>query len=66
VSRWEKANPQYRVDHLERVEAMEKMLTGYPGLFLTGSAYRGVGIPDCIHQASQTAERVLAMLATTC
>jgi oxygen-dependent protoporphyrinogen oxidase len=63
VFRWEKANPQYLVGHLERVETMEKMLTPYPGLFLTGSAYRGVGVPDCIHQGMQTAERVLAMLA---
>lgn len=62
VFRWEKANPQYLVGHLERVEAMEKMLAPYPCLFLTGSAYRGVGVPDCIHQGRQTAARVLSML----
>jgi len=62
VFRWEKANPQYLVGHLERVEAMEKMLAPYPGLFLTGSAYRGVGVPDCIHQGRQTAARVLSTL----
>jgi protoporphyrinogen/coproporphyrinogen III oxidase len=47
---------------LDRVEAMEKMLAPYPGLFLTGSAYRGVGVPDCIHQGAQTAERALTLL----
>ena len=31
-----------------------------PRLFVTGSAYRGLGIPDCVHQAGQTAQRVLA------
>jgi oxygen-dependent protoporphyrinogen oxidase len=62
VFRWERANPQYLVGHLARVDAMEQMLAPYPGLFLTGSAYRGVGIPDCIHQGSQTAERLLAAL----
>jgi oxygen-dependent protoporphyrinogen oxidase len=61
VFRWEKANPQYLVGHLERVEAMEKLLAPYPGLFLTGSAYRGVGVPDCIRQARHTAQRVLAL-----
>jgi protoporphyrinogen/coproporphyrinogen III oxidase len=60
VYRWERANPQYLVGHLGRVDAMEQMLAPYPGLFLTGSAYRGVGVPDCIHQGTQTAERILA------
>ncbi len=64
VYRWERVNPQYLVGHLDRVDAMEKMLASYPGLFLTGSAYRGVGVPDCIYQASQTAERVLASLTS--
>ncbi len=62
VFRWEKANPQYLVGHLERIEAMEKMLAPYPRLFLTGSAYRGVGVPDCIHQGRQTAARVLSTI----
>jgi oxygen-dependent protoporphyrinogen oxidase len=62
VYRWERANPQYVVGHLQRVDAMEQLLSPYPGLFLTGSAYRGVGVPDCIHQGTQTAERILAAL----
>jgi oxygen-dependent protoporphyrinogen oxidase len=60
VYRWERANPQYLVGHLARVDAMEQLLAPYPGLFLTGSAYRGVGVPDCVHQGTQTAERILA------
>jgi oxygen-dependent protoporphyrinogen oxidase len=62
VYRWERANPQYLVGHLERVDAMEQLLASYPGLLLTGSAYRGVGVPDCIHQGIQTAARLLAAL----
>jgi protoporphyrinogen/coproporphyrinogen III oxidase len=64
VYRWERANPQYLVGHLDRVTAMEKMLAPYPILFLTGSAYRGVGVPDCIYQGAQTAEQVIACLAS--
>jgi hypothetical protein len=48
---------------LDRADAMEKMLAPYPGLFLTGSAYRGVGVPDCIYQGAQTAEGMLASLS---
>ncbi len=64
VYRWERVNPQYLVGHVDRVDAMEKMVAPYPGLFLTGSAYRGVGVPDCIYQGAQTAERVLACLVS--
>jgi protoporphyrinogen/coproporphyrinogen III oxidase len=62
VYRWERANPQYVVGHLEHVDALEQLLAPYPGLFLTGSAYRGVGVPDCIHQGVLTAERIMAAL----
>jgi hypothetical protein len=34
-----------------------------PGVFLTGSAYRGVGIADCVRQAGEAADRVRAYLA---
>ena len=56
VFRWTQASPQYDVGHLERVTALEAACP--PGLFMTGSPYRGVGIPDCVRQASETAQRV--------
>ena len=55
IFRWYKANPQYDVGHLERIEAMRKMSAAVPGLFLAGSAYDGVGIPDCVRQGEQAA-----------
>ena len=48
VYRWQRANPQYEVGHLERVTAIEQRLERWPGLYLTGSGLRGIGIPDCI------------------
>lgn len=53
VFRWHRANPQYEVGHLDRVSEIEALCP--PGLYLTGSAYRGVGIPDCIRQGQDTA-----------
>jgi oxygen-dependent protoporphyrinogen oxidase len=61
IYRWHKANPQYDVGHLERVEAIEAALPS--GLYVTGSPYRGIGIPDCVHQGRQTAERIASDLA---
>ena len=60
IHRHPQAMPQYQVGHLARVSAMEREAARYPGLFLTGNGYRGIGIPDCIHQAERTAERLLA------
>ena len=60
IYRWPRANPQYDVGHLERVVMIEAALP--PGLFVSGSPYRGIGIPDCVHQAEQTVQGVLATL----
>lgn len=57
IYRWHDANPQYDVGHLERVAAVEAALP--PGVFVTGSPYRGVGLPDCVQQAQKTAQQVL-------
>ena len=60
VYRWPRAMPQYLVGHLERLAAIDERLARWPGLFLTGAGYRGVGIPDCIRDGLDTAERVRA------
>ena len=62
VYRWIKGNAQYDVGHLERVKKMHAICAETPGLFLTGSAYEGIGVPDCIHQGQQAAEKVLIFL----
>lgn len=61
LHRWQNANPQYDVGHLERVAEIERLASELPGLYLAGSAFRGVGIPDCIVQGEKAARAVLAM-----
>ncbi|HRQ38000.1 MAG TPA: protoporphyrinogen oxidase [Chloroflexota bacterium] len=58
IYRWQQSNPQYDVGHLERVAAIEANLP--PGIFVTGSPYRGVGVPDCVKQAQDTAVQVIS------
>jgi oxygen-dependent protoporphyrinogen oxidase len=60
VTRYENAMPQYHVGHIERVQRIEAELAKYPGLELTGSAYRGVGMPDVVADAERAAERIFA------
>lgn len=54
--RWHNATPQYDIGHLKRVDAIEAALPA--GIYVTGSPYRGIGIPDCVHQAQQTADHL--------
>ncbi|MGQ0694759.1 MAG: protoporphyrinogen oxidase [Nitrospiraceae bacterium] len=58
VNRWWKAMPQYTLGHLERLTQLDAALRRYGGLVLTGAGYRGVGIPDCIHDGAVAAGRV--------
>jgi oxygen-dependent protoporphyrinogen oxidase len=51
VIRWTRGIPQYNVGHLERIAAIDGALKRLPGLHLTGNAYKGVGINDCIRNA---------------
>ena len=55
VYRWDRANAQHDVGHRERVKAIEDALLRHPGLFITGSGFRGVGIPDCVADGRKTA-----------
>lgn len=62
VFRWIKANPQYHVGHLDLVSNIEKRCEKHAGFYLAGAGYRGVGIPDCIRQAAETAEKICQRL----
>ncbi len=58
VRRYRQALPQYEVGHLSRVERIEAHAARYPGLFLSGNGYHGLGIPDCVRQAERAALRL--------
>jgi len=60
VSRWERSLPQYGVGHADLVAEAEAALS--PSVVLAGAAYRGVGIPACIHDGRDAARRLLGAL----
>ncbi len=65
VSRWPHSLPQYRPGHGHLVDRIEEALAQeMPGVFVTGAAYRGLGIPACIRQGNEAAERATAHLAS--
>lgn len=56
------AMPQYEVGHLGRMQRVDASLNHTPALLLAGSAFRGVGLPDCIRQGKEAAEQSLKRL----
>jgi protoporphyrinogen/coproporphyrinogen III oxidase len=65
VYRFDRASAQHEVGHLDRVAAIDRSLSAHPGLFVTGSGLRGVGIPDCVADARATAIKVVEWLKST-
>lgn len=65
LHRWERSMPQYTLGHLRRLGEIQTALGRYPGLWLTGAGYRGVGIPDCIRDGNETAGQVVRYVQGT-
>jgi oxygen-dependent protoporphyrinogen oxidase len=58
VVRWPCALPQYTVGHAERMSAIDQAVARWPGLHLTGNAYRGISMVDCVRNAAALAEQL--------
>ncbi|WP_072330782.1 MULTISPECIES: protoporphyrinogen oxidase [unclassified Paenibacillus] len=57
--------PQYPVGHLERVRRVrEAVAAALPGVRVTGAAFYGVGLPDCVRQGKESALDLAKQLKT--
>lgn len=63
IFRHRRAIPQYLPGHARRLAAIAERLPAHPGLFVTGNAFGGVGLNDCVNAANRTAEQVIRHLA---
>jgi oxygen-dependent protoporphyrinogen oxidase len=59
IYRHQQAIPQYLVGHSERLRIIDAELQKFPGLVLTGNAFRGVSLNDCVLNAMTTAQSLL-------
>jgi len=64
ITRLNHSMPQYPVGHVQairdfRIELSEKL----PGVWVTGAAFDGVGLPDCIRQGKEAASLILDYIA---
>jgi protoporphyrinogen/coproporphyrinogen III oxidase len=60
VFRWPRAIPQYNVGHARLLENVRVQAARWPGLWLTGNAYGGAGVADCIRAATELSHHLLA------
>lgn len=62
VIRHKAAIPQYVAGHGARLQALEEGVKQYPGLYLVGNAFYGVGLNDCVAAARSVAAQVIGVL----
>ncbi len=63
IYRWWRGMPQYHVGHEDQLRLIDAALADHPGLFVAGAAYRGIGIPDCVRDGTDTAKKLIDVLA---
>lgn len=65
ITRLNHSMPQYPVGHVQAVRNLRtEMSEKLPGVFITGAAFDGVGLPDCIRQGKEATEIMLDYLET--
>jgi oxygen-dependent protoporphyrinogen oxidase len=62
--RWNQAMPQYITGHIALTQKIRDELSRSPNLHVIGNSLDGVGIPQCIRLARQTAEVIAKSVAT--
>lgn len=63
VSRFPLAFPQYRVGHGPWLEEVRREEGKWPWLFLAGTSYEGVAIPDAVRQGREAGQKVVRFLS---
>jgi oxygen-dependent protoporphyrinogen oxidase len=60
ITRLDHSMPQYPVGHVQNQKALrERLSRELPGVWITGAAFDGVGLPDCIRQGKEAAVAIL-------
>ena len=54
-----KGIPQYSLGHEKRLGRIDEALSSFKHLYITGNAYRGIGVNDCVENSHKLAERII-------
>lgn len=65
ITKMPRSMPQYPVGHLQLIQRVRSGLADQmPGVLVTGAAFQGVGLPDCIRQGKETAAALASQLGS--
>jgi protoporphyrinogen/coproporphyrinogen III oxidase len=59
--RWRRSMAQPSVGHLEKLARIDSYLKELPGLALSGNAFRGIGVPDCVRSGTEAANALMGI-----
>ncbi len=59
VHRWDRAMPQYVCGHIQRMNKIRTYMKDLKGFHLTGAAFDGLGIPDCIKEGTRVGKEIV-------
>jgi len=51
IYRWRRGIPQFKIGHAERIGRIEAELAKIGRIYVTGNAYYGIGLNDCVKQS---------------
>ena len=57
--KWPQGFPVLELGHLDRVARAESLMPH--GVFLASASYRGLGVPDCVRQGQEAAQKALGL-----
>jgi protoporphyrinogen/coproporphyrinogen III oxidase len=60
VFRFSRASAQPLVGHIGCMREVRERLARWPGLYVGGNGYDGIGIPDCVKQGEEIARAILS------
>ena len=64
IHKWNKAIPQYKVNHYRIIEEIEKFEYENAGIFIAGNFRGGISVADCVKQSKENEEKIGEFLNT--
>ena len=58
VYHWEDGIPQFRIGHAGILQSIERELATLGNIYVTGNAYYGIGLNDCVKQSFKVATEI--------
>ncbi len=62
VRRWSRAGAQHNVGHAARMSRVDERLAALPGLFVAGSGFHSIGVPDCVADGRAAGARAASLI----